>query len=91
MAPPQRKVTVYRTRWCPFCVAAARLLDQLGVVYEEISLDGHPDRRAFTSGILAGHTTVPLIVIGDEPIGGYQELAQLESAGRLGALLGGPE
>ena len=82
------KVTVYRTRFCPFCVAAARLLDTLGVVYEEVSVDGHADRRSLTSGILAGHTTVPLIVIGEEPIGGYEELVQLESSGRLEELLG---
>lgn len=87
MPTQSAKVTVYRTRFCPFCVAADRMLRKLGVEFEEISLDGHDDRRGFTSSILPGHYTVPLIVIDDTPIGGYQELAALESEGRLASML----
>lgn len=81
------QVTVYRTRYCPFCVAAVRLLEQLDIRYDEVSLDDHPDRRAATHEILPGHQTVPLVVIGNEPIGGYNELATLHDEGRLAALV----
>jgi len=81
------KVTVYRTRYCPFCVAAARLLDQLDVLYEEVDLDGEPDRRAITNAILPGHRTVPLVVIDERPIGGYEELSALHGEGQLEAML----
>ena len=76
-------VRVYRTAYCPFCIAAVELLDQLGIDYEEIALDQHPDRRRVTSEIKPGHTTVPLVVVDDEPVGGYQELTALHQRGGL--------
>ena len=87
MSEQTAKVTVYRTRYCPFCVAAARLLDQLGVSYEEVDLGGEPDRGSVTHAILPGHHTVPLVVIDQQPIGGYEELAALHGEGRLEAML----
>jgi glutaredoxin 3 len=36
---------------------------------------------------LTGRWTVPQILIGDEPIGGYSELRQLDRDGRLDELL----
>ncbi len=83
------KVTVYRTRYCPFCVAADRMLRKLGIDFEEVALDDHADRQGFTASILPGHYTVPLIVIDDAPIGGYQELMALESEGRLEPMIFG--
>lgn len=82
------RVQVYRIRSCPYCHRATDLLDRLGVAYEEISLDDHPDRAAVTSSILPGHRTVPLVVVDGKPIGGYQELAHLEACGELQRLLG---
>ena len=82
-------VQVYSIDYCPFCVAAARLLDGLGVDYETVSLDDHPDRYSVTSSLLPGHYTVPLVVIDDEPVGGYQELAALQAEGELQARLFG--
>lgn len=82
---PQQTATVvmYRTQFCPFCVDAARLLDDLEIAYETISLDDQPDRARITSEILSGHYTVPLIVIDGEPVGGCQELSALHAAGEL--------
>ena len=76
-------VKMYRTSSCPYCIMAAELLHHLGVEFEEIDLDGHPDRRAVTSEILPGHYTVPLIVVGDQPLGGFDDLRALHAAGTL--------
>lgn len=81
------RVTLYRTLTCPFCVAAEALLRAKGVVLEQVFLDDHPDRRAFTAALRAGHRTVPLIVIGTEPVGGYDDLVALDRDGRLDRLL----
>ena len=89
MASQTAKVTMYRTEYCPFCVAAARLLDGLGVNYETVSLDDHPDRHSVTNTILPGHYTVPLVVVDDQPIGGYQELAALHADDELRSMLFG--
>lgn len=83
----QAKVTVYRTRSCPFCVMAAELLDRLDVYAHEVFLDDHPDRRGFTHAILPGHYTVPLILVGEAPIGGFFELRKLADSGELEELL----
>lgn len=82
-------ITVYRTRGCPFCVMVAELLKQLDVEFEEVFLDDRPDRQKVTSDILPGHHTVPLVVVDGEPIGGFDELRQLQAAGRLEGLLRG--
>lgn len=84
----QPRVTVYRTASCPFCIEAVRLLRSLGVEPEEVPLDDHPDRRVATEAILPGHRTVPLIVVGDRPVGGYQDLRELLDDGGVEALLG---
>ncbi len=78
-------VVVYRTRTCPFCIAAEDLLQARGIAFDEIHLDESPDRRAVTAAILPGHTTVPLVLIDDQPIGGYDALRALDRSGELAA------
>jgi glutaredoxin 3 len=79
-------VRMYTTRWCGYCVRAKALLEAHGVAYEEIDLGDDPAFRA-TLNELTGGWTVPQILIGDRPIGGYTELWRLERDGRLDALL----
>ena len=81
-----RKIRIYTTRWCGFCVRAKTLLESRGLSYQEISLDDDPACRQTVSDATGGWT-VPQIVIGDLPIGGYAELWRLEREGRLDDLL----
>jgi glutaredoxin 3 len=81
-----RSVRLYTTRWCGYCVRAKALLRSRGVAFEEISLDDDPGFRQ-TLFDLTGGWTVPQIVIGDEPIGGYTELWRLDKEGRLDSKL----
>jgi glutaredoxin 3 len=76
------RVRIYTTRWCGYCVRAKALLDGRGIPYEEVSLD---DDRTFRQTLfdLTGGWTVPQIVIGEEPIGGYTELWKLDRVGEL--------
>lgn len=79
-------VLLYTTAWCPYCIRAKSLLDQKGVAYEEIKVDGKPDLRAKMAE-KAGRTSVPQIWIGDRHVGGCDDLFALERAGRLDPLL----
>jgi len=81
-------VTLYTTRFCPYCVAAKRLLTAKGVSFEDIPVDGDPELRRKMSE-RAGQRTVPQIWIGDTHVGGYTELAGLEQRGELDRLLAG--
>jgi glutaredoxin 3 len=77
---------MYSTQWCGYCVRAKALLNSLGLEFEEILLD---DDAAFRQTLfdLTGGWTVPQILIGDEPIGGYTELWRLAKSGALDAKL----
>jgi len=79
-------VTLYTTTWCGYCRLAKALLDAKGVPYDEVDLDGDP---AFRQRLheLTGGWTVPQVVVGGRPIGGYAELRRLDRDGRLDALL----
>lgn len=82
------KVTMYSTGVCPFCQMAERLLRSKGVAaIEKIRVDLEPERRVEMME-KTGRRTVPQIYIGETHVGGYDDLAALDRAGRLDALLG---
>ena len=62
------------------------MLDDMGVSYEEINIEKEGLNRddLFT---LTGGYTVPQIIINDNPIGGFNELLQLNQSGKLKDLL----
>jgi glutaredoxin 3 len=76
------RIRVYSTRWCGYCVRAKALLESKDIEYEEVFLDDDP---AFRQKLfdLTGGWTVPQILIGGRPIGGYTELWRLDRDGRL--------
>ena len=88
MSTASKKITMYRTSGCPFCVQAERFLESKGLKFDQVLLDDHPDRRGFTNSLKPGHYTVPLVVVDDEPIGGMDDMAALERTGRLDEVLG---
>jgi glutaredoxin 3 len=87
MAAPQ--IDIYTKFGCPYCTRAKRLLDQKGVTYREFDITlGGPKREEMLAR--APHaTTVPQIFIGEIHVGGSDDLAALEAAGKLDALLAG--
>jgi glutaredoxin 3 len=79
-------VTLYTTENCSRCVSAKTLLGRRGIAYEEINLAKDPDGRAKLEQ-RTGMFTFPQIVIGDETLGGFEELVAADRAGRLRELL----
>jgi glutaredoxin 3 len=85
-----RSVLMYSTRVCPYCVMAEKLLQKKGVAHlEKILIDVDPAQRE-TMMTRTGRRTVPQIYIGDHHVGGYDDLAALDRAGKLDALLADP-
>ena len=81
---------MYSTRVCPYCVMAEKLLQKKGVAQlEKILIDADPGQRE-TMMARTGRRTVPQIYIGDHHVGGYDDLAALDRAGKLDALLADP-
>ncbi len=81
-------VVIYTGALCGYCAMAKRLLQDKGVAYQEIPVDMDVPRRAEMEQ-RSGRRTVPQIFIGEQHIGGYDDLAALERAGKLDALLAG--
>ncbi len=80
------EVTMYSTRFCPYCMRARMLLDGKDVTYRDISVEADPAlRREMMTR--SGRSTVPQIWVGDTHVGGYDDLAALERQGRLDELL----
>ncbi len=85
----QPPVTMYSTGVCPYCVQAERLLTARGVkAIDKIRVDLDPVRRDEMMQ-RSGRRTVPQIWIGDTHVGGYDDLAALDRAGKLEPLLAG--
>ncbi len=80
-------VTIYTTMLCPYCFRAKALLEQKGVAYDEIDVAMDADKRAEMEERANGGYTVPQIFINDQHVGGSDELAALEAAGKLDDLL----
>jgi glutaredoxin 3 len=81
------KVEIYTTPICPYCMRAKALLTRKGVAFEEIDVTMIPGAREEMVTRSGGKRTVPQIFIGDEGIGGSDELHALESQGALDRLL----
>jgi glutaredoxin 3 len=75
-------VRMYTTRWCPYCIAARRLLDSLGIAYEDIDVGAAPGLRSEMERLSRRHT-VPQIWIGSRHVGGFDDLDALHGAGEL--------
>lgn len=63
------------------------LLDHKQVAYDEIKVDGNPEKRQEMTKLSGGHT-VPQIFIENNPIGGCDDMFALERQGKLDELLG---
>jgi len=81
-------VVMYTTNWCPYCERARRLLRSKGAAINEIDVESAAEKRAEMIS-RSGRRSVPQIFIGDQHVGGSDELADLEAAGKLDALLSG--
>ena len=82
-------VLMYSTGVCPYCVMAERLLTAKGIEQiEKVRIDLDPQQRDAMMQ-KTGRRTVPQIYIGDTHVGGFDDLAALDHAGGLDALLKG--
>ena len=84
-----QRVEIYTTPWCPYCIAAKRLLNAKGVAFEEIDVSRDPGKRQEMMTRAKGRHTVPQIFVGSTHVGGCDELHALDHRGGLDPLLAG--
>ena len=88
MSTPE--ITIYTGHRCAFCNAAKKMLDSKNVTYNEINV--HDDASKMEEMVeRTKRQTVPQIFIGELHVGGFDDMAELNSEGKLDALLRGEE
>jgi len=93
MTPTQRiknvaKVEIYTAPLCGFCHRAKRLMSKKGVEFTEVDVIIQPEQKRLMVTRANGATSVPQIFIGDQHIGGCDDLFALDAAGKLDPMLG---
>ncbi len=81
-----KKITIYTTSVCPYCVRAKALFDRKGLTYEEINVEEQQERDKMVIKA-GGRRTVPQIFIGSVHVGGCDDLYALEKEGKLASIL----
>ncbi|MCC7049547.1 MAG: glutaredoxin 3 [Alphaproteobacteria bacterium] len=82
------RVEIYSSMFCGYCAHAKALLARKGVTFEEVDVMEHPERRAEMRNRAGGRNTVPQIFIDGVHVGGSDDLAALDAAGKLDPMLG---
>ncbi len=78
-----KAITVYTQTICPYCTRAKNLLSGKGLAFKEINMDDLPDQEWDSLQKKTGHRTLPQIFIDEKFVGGFMELATLDSKGEL--------
>ncbi len=87
-ATTSQPIVMYTTRFCPYCIRARGLLQSKGWDYQDIPVDADQGLRSEMTQ-KSGQHTVPQIWIGDQHIGGCDELFRLEVGNQLKAMVMG--
>jgi glutaredoxin 3 len=77
-----KQVILYSKDYCPYCTLAKNILNSLNIAYEEIDITHKPE-TIYELMKKSGMRTVPQIFIGEELIGGYDDLSRLYREGKL--------
>ncbi|MDF1827473.1 MAG: glutaredoxin 3 [Legionellaceae bacterium] len=76
------QILIYSTTYCPYCVRAKELLTRKGLIFTEVLVD-HDDQKREEMIERSNRMTVPQIFIGEQHVGGYDDLYALDKAGKL--------
>ncbi|MGI9376664.1 glutaredoxin 3 [Altererythrobacter sp. FM1] len=82
-------VEIYTKFGCGYCSRAKSLLNSKGVEFTEYDITLGGPRKAEMLERAPDARTVPQIFIGETHVGGSDDLAALDHAGKLDALLAG--
>jgi alkyl hydroperoxide reductase subunit F len=87
MVAAMEAVTIYTIEGCPFCGKAKSFLEERAIPFEEIEAQPGSDLWKEMKQ-KTGSGSLPQILVGNEPIGGYSDLVNLEATGELRKKLG---
>ncbi|MBF91889.1 MAG: glutaredoxin 3 [Rickettsiales bacterium] len=71
-----KKILIYSSEICPYCIAAKKLFKQYNLKFEEKNIDNNLDLKNEMIKLASGRQTVPQIFFDDLHIGGYDDLCR---------------
>lgn len=80
---------IYFKTTCPYSQAALSLLRRKGVKFTPIDVTHNAHDLVLEMRTRSGRTTVPQVFVDGQHLGGYDDIAALDAAGELDALLYG--
>jgi len=83
-----KKVEIYTTNYCPFCIKAKSLLYKKKIKFDEIDVSNDEFLRERMSTMTNGARSVPQIFIDDIYIGDCDKIYKLDQEKKLDKLLG---
>ena len=81
-----QRVVVYVTTYCPYCIRAKSLLEKRAIPYDIVDVTVDEPKRAWLVEVTK-RRTVPQIFIDGKPIGGSDELHELDKSGKLAEMM----
>jgi glutaredoxin 3 len=83
-------IVMYVSGWCPYCQRARGLLTRKGVAFKEIDV-GEDSKLREEMAARSGRRSVPQVFIGDQHVGGCDDLFALDASGELDRLIQGAQ
>ena len=83
-----KKIEIYTTNYCPFCVKAKSLLKKKKIIFSEIDVSNNETLREKMSIMANGARSVPQIFADDVHIGDCDKIYKLDQEKKLDKLLG---
>jgi glutaredoxin 3 len=83
-----KKIEIYTTSYCPFCIKAKKLLNKKKIKFYEIDLSNDETLREKMSIMANGARSVPQIFVDDVYIGDCDKIHKLDIEKKLDKLLG---
>ncbi|MBC8301647.1 MAG: glutaredoxin 3 [Pelagibacterales bacterium] len=81
-----KKVVIYSTRICPYCMRAKNFFEKKNITFDEIRIDQDPAQMQKMME-MSKRQSVPQIFIGDYHVGGFDDLIEHDMDGKLEGLL----
>jgi glutaredoxin 3 len=83
-----KKIEIYTTNYCPFCVKAKSLLNKKKIKFSEIDVSNDQTLREKMSVMTNGARSVPQIFADNVHIGDCDKIHKLDKEKKLDKLLG---
>jgi glutaredoxin 3 len=83
-----KKIEIYITDYCPFCIKVKNLLKKKKILFEEINVSNNDILREKMTKMANGARSVPQIFVDNIHIGDCDKIHLLDKENKLDSILG---